>query len=58
MKNIYLNEGSYGCVINRSLEQLNINDDYFPAQYLVDKSEFIKDDLNDKYITKISRDYK
>ena len=53
-----LSQGSYGCVINRSLEQLNINDDYFPAQYLVDKSEFIKDDLNDKYITKISRDYK
>ena len=51
-----LSRGGYGCVINRSLDLLNIDADIIPARYTIDKNLFITEDKNDKYITKISRD--
>ena len=49
-----LSHGGYGCVINRSI--YNVHPEILPAFYTLDKNTFMKQDLADMYITKISRD--
>ena len=51
-----LSQGGYGCVINRSLDILRIHANIIPAIYTIDQNLFITEDMNDKYITKISMD--
>ena len=53
-----LSRGGYGCIINKSIDYIypDIKPAIISAKYFLPRKDFMREDLDNMYITKISRD--